>query len=423
MNHPFIVEDPLALSDVASGIIAIPSRERNIPRRSNGRVQRTAGYSALPPIRSADELLADETIKVPSEVVAGFLHLGSKGVLGAPPKIGKTWLLIDLAVSVASGLPWLGLPTTRGRVLLVNFEIQQHHIRNRLRLVANAKTAAMDNPTLIALNLLDVWTLRGHASPFTELLPIMAERVKNASYSLIIIDPIYKGMGGMNENDAGDIGMLLNAFEHLAVESGAAVVYVHHFAKGNQAAKSPIDRLSGSGVFGRDADSLLLLSELKPEGCGCYGTDMILRNHPPQPQIAVQWDFPIMRLRPDLDPNNLKGSSGAPLAATPEEVIDLLEEEPLTHTEWKTRAEEELAISASTFGRRLKDLLESQRIELIGEKYQIKKTEETVEVPPVSPIHAPASPVDPRASMAAKIAAIPRSEKEAKPARKKTTAR
>ena len=40
----------------------------------------------------------------------------------------------------------------------------------------------------------------------------------------------------------------------VAVQTGAAIALVHHFAKGNATRKRAQDRLSGNGVFARDPD-------------------------------------------------------------------------------------------------------------------------------------------------------------------------
>ena len=38
----------------------------------------------------------------------------------APPKTGKSWLVTDLAASVACGLPWFGFPCEQGKVLILD---------------------------------------------------------------------------------------------------------------------------------------------------------------------------------------------------------------------------------------------------------------------------------------------------------------
>ena len=83
------------------------------------------GNGALPCIQDASTLI-DKPLTLPEDVIEGILHRGGKMVLGGATKSYKTWTLIDLAVSVASGAEWFsGYPTKRGRVLYVNLEIRE----------------------------------------------------------------------------------------------------------------------------------------------------------------------------------------------------------------------------------------------------------------------------------------------------------
>src|SRR5205807_10630186 len=93
---------------------------------------------------------------------------------------------------------------------------------------------------------LDYWGLRGKAADLSSLMEDIIIMVKDRGYSLIVFDPIYKGLGDRDENRAGDIASLLNEIESLAVETGAAVAFGHYFSKGNQANKDSIDRIGGS---------------------------------------------------------------------------------------------------------------------------------------------------------------------------------
>ena len=92
----------------------------------------------LPPIIDAADFLAQPIIP-PRELVWGILHQGSKMVLGGGSKTFKTWTLLDLAVSVAAGEPWLSFKTTKGRVLFLNFEIQPGFFQQRIQTVAKEK--------------------------------------------------------------------------------------------------------------------------------------------------------------------------------------------------------------------------------------------------------------------------------------------
>jgi RecA-family ATPase len=74
----------------------------------------------LPPIVSAEELLSNPPPK-PPEIVAGLLHQGCKMVLGGASKTNKTWVLTDLAISVATVKLLWDFETTQGDCLYVNF--------------------------------------------------------------------------------------------------------------------------------------------------------------------------------------------------------------------------------------------------------------------------------------------------------------
>jgi hypothetical protein len=249
----------------------------------------------LPPIRSAEELLLNPPQK-PPEVVEGLLHQGCKMVLGGASKSNKTWVLTDLAISVAAGVSWWEFPTVQGRVLYLNFELPEAFFAERIKLVTSAKNV---DPS----KALDVWNLRGYAADFEKLEPEITRKA-GRKYTLICLDPTYKLLGGRDENRAGDIASLLNGFERLAVETNAAIAFGAHFSKGNQAAKESIDRIGGSGVFARDPDTILTMT--RHEQDGAFIVEPILRNHAPIKPFVIDWAFPLMKRADDLDPAKLR---------------------------------------------------------------------------------------------------------------------
>ena len=347
----FIVSDPTELQDYEH---LAPSAQDDAMEDGRDQYQAADQCSRLPEIDCAMDLVADANIVLPPQLIEGVLHQGLKGVIGSSSKARKTWILLDLALSVATGTRWWKWNTIQGRVLVVNFEIPKPFLKQRIEVLAGRKN-------LTDYSQLDIWTLRGHASNFNDLVAAMIERIRECRYSLIIIDPIYKGLSGKDENRAGDIGELCDLLESLAVDTGAAVLYVHHFSKGKQAAKDPIDRFSGSGVFARDADSIIVMT--KHEAEDCYTIDLTLRNLPEQESFVVRWDYPVMLLDDAKDPTKLQDRGGAPKKAADDEVLELLREKPLGHAEWKQKTIEQLKVSGSTFNRRLEELSEAGRVE------------------------------------------------------------
>jgi hypothetical protein len=309
---------------------------------------------ALPAIQDAAALLA-QPIVLPPDIIEGIVHLGGKMILGGASKTFKTWLLIDLAVSVATGAVWFnGYPTKRGAVLFVNFELPEPFFWNRIRTVCDERQLTIEP------GMLHVWNLRGHILDWAKL----QQQIQSGTYILIILDPIYKLLLGRDENRAGDIASLLNELEMLAVRSGAAVAFGAHYSKGNQAQKESIDRIGGSGVFGRDPDTILNFTRHEEEDC--FTVEMTLRNHQPQNPFVVRWEYPLFAVDSVLDPNRLKQAGGRPRLATQTQILDLLDEKPLKAVEWQKRAREEFGIASSTFYDMKRDLQERGLIQSIA---------------------------------------------------------
>ena len=213
-----------------------------------------------------------------------------------------------------------------------------------------------------------MWTLRGHATQLGMLLPKILERIRERGYSVIIVDPIYKCLGGRDENSAGDMGELCNELERLSVMTGAAVVFAAHFTKGNQAGKMAMDRISGSGVVARDADAITTFTA--HDVPGAYTVETTLRNLIELDAFVVQWNFPLMTIRPDLEPDKLKQVGGRKPTFVVKDILSIIEPAPLTTTEWLKEAEKVLGVSRRTFMRLKKDaLLESAIQEITGDKW------------------------------------------------------
>jgi hypothetical protein len=288
-----------------------------------------ASSKDLPEITDAVDFEAKD-LPEPAILIEGMLHKGSKLVFGGSSKSFKTWCLFDLAMSISTGTDWLGRHTTIGKVLYVNFEIEEFAWQVRLRKVAQAKQQAP------ALGMLHLWNLRGHAADFRSLIPKIIARAKNEGYSLIILDPLYKLYGNTDENSAGDIGLLLNEIERLAKTANAAVAFGAHFAKGNASSKDAIDRISGSGVFARDPDSILIFTQ--HEEPDCFALQPILRNFPPISPFVVRWNFPLMVPTTDLDPDKLKQARGKKKEHDPKSLLALIVDNdidnPISITDW-----------------------------------------------------------------------------------------
>lgn len=214
----------------------------------------------LPPLRSLKAQLADPPILSP-ELIGGVLREGCKMIITGESKAGKTCLSQNLAVCIAEGRPWLGkFPCEQGKVLYINLEVEEASLFYRFKAMYHAMDAKISDKGGQNIQL---WNLRGHAAPMEKLAPKIIRRCRNSGpYKAIIIDPLYKVQQG-DENSAEAIMTFCNALDKIAHETGAAIIYDHHHPKGN-AREKVIDRGAGSGVFSRDADALVDISNLDP---------------------------------------------------------------------------------------------------------------------------------------------------------------
>lgn len=331
-------------SEAADALISSPQLARAIignVRSTLYKLDDENQKDGLPDLLDGAALLQLDPV-LPETLIDGVLHKGSKLSLGGASKAYKSWTFLNLALSLATGEPWLDFPCSRCRVLYVNLEIQPGFIHRRLKVLCLARNLSLQPGWL------DIWNLRGFTSPHSVIIPKIIKRARDVGYGLAILDPHYKLFdAGSNENAAVDVNQVMNSFERLSTETGAAVAYGSHFAKGNAAAKESIDRVSGSGVFARDPDTILTFT--KHEQDDCFTVELTHRNLPPIPPFVVKWQYPQFSRQPDLDPADLKKRPGRPKSFSDTSVLDLLSDHPLSSGNWSKQAQTELGVSRTVF--------------------------------------------------------------------------
>jgi len=190
-------------------------------------------------------------------LIDGVLRQGHKMLIAGPSKAGKSFALIELCIALAEGKKWLGFGCAQGRVLYVNLELDRASCLHRFKDVYRAMCLEPNH-----LDHIDIWNLRGRSVPMDKLAPKLIRRAAKKNYIAVIIDPIYKVITG-DENSADQMAKFCNQFDLICTELGTAVIYCHHHSKGSQGGKRSMDRASGSGVFARDPDALLDLTQLE----------------------------------------------------------------------------------------------------------------------------------------------------------------
>lgn len=212
----------------------------------------------------------DDLLRVPVSADTddrGFLRAGIVGMLAAPGGLGKSQALIQLAVSVATGLPWLERfeVVKPGKVLLLLGEEPQEELDRRVQRTAammgllpdkarewrlEAPRKAPDDPAARADDLArNLWAegLAGKRLALQkvekdqpdktafadELRDFLADNAGPDGWRLVVLDPLSRFAGPLAEKDNYAATALVETLEALREAPGRpAVLVAHHTNKG-----------------------------------------------------------------------------------------------------------------------------------------------------------------------------------------------
>lgn len=187
----------------------------------------------------------------PLKLVKGIFGEGCMSVLYGAPGAGKSFLALDISVSVATGQPFMGRVTRQGPVI---YAVGEGVSGLRLRVRAILKVRGLSNPPIFFMP-------HAISTPDeTEMLGLMLDHISvkcRASPVLLIIDTLSRFFGdGDDENSAKDmrrfvgaIGLLIAKFPNLHV------MIVHHSGKDQ-------DRgMRGSSALQGAADTVIQCSK------------------------------------------------------------------------------------------------------------------------------------------------------------------
>jgi hypothetical protein len=244
-------------------VLAFAPKENTTPKgtppdpRSNSRGSwRERSFSAA--------ALRKEVFPPVKYVVPGYVPEGLT-ILAGRPKLGKSWLLLDVALAVAGGRQTLGaVEPIQGDVLYLALEDNWRRLQRRVDKLLGV--FAQEWPSRLTFS--TEWPRLDQGG-----LDYLREWCDRAQESrLIVIDtlakvrPIVRGKGGLNyDDDYRSIGEL----QRLANERGIAIVLIHHVRKMD--AEDPIDRVSGTLGLAAAADTVLVLDGRSDTGTTLYG--------------------------------------------------------------------------------------------------------------------------------------------------------
>lgn len=259
--------------------------------------------------RPISELLAMPDTK-PDWMVDQLFTAASNGWVAAEPKVGKSWIVLELAYCLSTATPFLGRFAIKQprRVLYAQEEDSIDRVKRRLRqLIKGDPIREIPSDDYLK------WSIRvGFKIDDLAWLEKLRQEIITHKAEVVIMD-VFNRLHGSDENKQAEMTAILNNLTRMTNDYGCAFIIVHHNRKpqqGNEARGNQMIR--GSGVLGgwgecslylrkgKDKDSMIVTPESKdaPE----MDEFTVLRQDQPNGGVLLQLDdAPVVEHMPKGD--------------------------------------------------------------------------------------------------------------------------
>ena len=212
------------------------------------------------------ETLADLRLPPTRFCVQTLLPQGVS-ILGGAPKVGKSWLVLDLCVRVARGEPLWGLPTVQGTTLYLCLEDTVRRVQERLLQVT-------DEPPGSAFFAVAARTLAdGLADQIRQFVS------EHPDTLLVAVDTFQMVRRSESEANYANDYREVQILKQLADELRIALLLVHHLRK--QGDSDPLNKLSGTTGLSGAVDAVFVLDRSRRHSDSatlvCTGRDIAYR--------------------------------------------------------------------------------------------------------------------------------------------------
>ena len=218
-------------------------------------------------VEELDTLTADELMHLyfpKKEFIVSTLLTPGLAVLAGAPKIGKSWMVLDMCLKIAKGEAFLGQPTRKGSVLYLALEDDRYRLHRRLLRIADEGS--------------DNMRVAHRCSMEPEALERQIQRFigQHPDTRLIVIDTFQKIRRSVREmsyaNDYAEVSRL----KSIADKEGVCILLVHHTRKLGDS--DYMNEISGTNGIAGSADTLMVLKKDKRSSreatLSCTGRDI-----------------------------------------------------------------------------------------------------------------------------------------------------
>lgn len=192
-------------------------------------------------LRSFNELMLWQPPRRRPIIGGGVLYENDRLVLFGQPKLGKSALALQLAISLSLGWPFLGFPVVQTKVYYVQAEIAEWALQRRVQ----SMTGWFSPP--IALS--NIWFLTNPALHLDTApgVKYMENLLKRNNPDVLILDPKYRLMLGGNEES---VKAFITNIDYLRDQFGLTIILVDHARKPITNNRGGVTDLGGSELRG-----------------------------------------------------------------------------------------------------------------------------------------------------------------------------
>jgi hypothetical protein len=166
----------------------------------------------------------------------------ARGLIAGNPGVGKTWLALEMLLSVSTGLPCLNKYAVKaGATLLVEEESSPDNLARRVHCMAHGR--GLDTSDLVDFHHITRQFLKipKHEK---ELIAF----IKHHSIKLVVFDSLRR-FHGVDENSSEKMQPILDSFGRINIEAETSVVLIHHLSKqpNDKGVRKPVfERMRGT---------------------------------------------------------------------------------------------------------------------------------------------------------------------------------
>mgnify|MGYP003417116495 FL=1 len=191
------------------------------------------------------ETLLDMNLSLPKFCVKSLLPQGLS-ILGGAPKVGKSWMVMDLCVRIAKGEPIWNLETAKGTALYLCLEDPCFRVQQRLGCITDEAPA-------------NLFFANAAGSLADDLEAQILKFVREHPDTVLVVIDTFQMVRSSGEPSYGGDYEELQKLKRIADSQRISILLVHHLRKQND--RDPVNKLSGTTGISGAVDAIFVLDK------------------------------------------------------------------------------------------------------------------------------------------------------------------